>query len=207
MADTTIEPTQTNSLYGNYRTRTFNDIFTTTTDFQTYMTGIDKSAGTEDLVSKDKDATVIAQYYNRIWFLLSARFGNCHIASSDENQFKLKTWSLITQYGPTWYEKDALQKKFRNFTDDELRSQGSSIINYAYNPSTTVAEGGVIDNINEQNTSNAKRSPVDAYSIQYDILKDDITDKFVEKFKKLFLMIVEPEKPLWYTSDDDSSGS
>ena len=50
---------------------------------------------------------------------------------------------------------------------------------------------------------------MDAYAMLIALLETDVTESFLDKFKKLFLKVVQPELPLWYTIktvDDDIIG-
>ena len=66
-------------------------------------------------------------------------------------------------------------------------------------------EGDTLDEIqaiSQQNTVNTKRSKLDGYNLLYSLLVQDVTDEFLRRFKKLFLQVVAPEKPLWYKESD-----
>lgn len=78
-----------NSLYGNYRTRKFTDIFP---NVDTFITGYTNN-GITTTISQDSAKT--------LYYLLYSKYGNSHIANSDENQFQYKVWSTIYMYGPT----------------------------------------------------------------------------------------------------------
>lgn len=45
------------------------------------------------------------------------------------------------------------------------------------------------------------KGSVEAYTLLWDLLKTDVTKDFIDKFKSLFLTIVEPELPLWYITE------
>ena len=82
------------TLYGNYRTRTFNDIYENidkfSADFDFYSRiGLDLEFNSETTI-------------DTLFYLLSGKYGNSRIASSDENQFKLKLFSYIFQFAPYW---------------------------------------------------------------------------------------------------------
>ncbi|MDD7755503.1 MAG: hypothetical protein PUJ51_13510, partial [Clostridiales bacterium] len=100
-----------NSVYGNYRTRTFNDIYPTFEDFKDDV-AIYNSIGLNPNFKEDTNQT--------LFYLLSARYGNSSVANSDENQFKLKLFSTIFQYGPTWEKRLSIQTDLRALTEDEL---------------------------------------------------------------------------------------
>ena len=38
------------------------------------------------------------------------------------------------------------------------------------------------------------------------MLRSDVTEEFLGKFKRLFIYIVEPESPLWYVTDINEQG-
>ena len=82
-----------NSLYGNYRTRKFTDIFP---DVETFLQNY-KNNGIQTTIS-DESATTL-------YYLLYSRYGNSHIANSDETQFKYKLFGTVFSYGPTWEKR------------------------------------------------------------------------------------------------------
>ena len=72
-----------NSLYGNYRTRTFTDICKDVDEFLKDYKNIGIPTSVDDPTAQ------------LVYYLLYANYGNSHIASSDENKFKYKLFSLI----------------------------------------------------------------------------------------------------------------
>ena len=181
------------SLYGNYRTRTFVDIFPKVTDFTHGYT-----------YSEFPLAFLDIKKLNLIYYLLYARYGNSSIASSDENQFKYKLYSTVFMYGPTWEKRLEIQEKLRNLTDDEILKGSTAIYNSAINPSAapTTQTLDELNYINSQNTTKHKKSKLEGYAILENLLKTDVTEEFISKFKKLFITIVEPELPLWYIGEE-----
>ena len=183
------------ALYGNYRTRTFTDIYPSQETFS-------EAYSSSGLAGAISDSTVKTLYY-----LLYARFGNSHIASSDENRFQYDLYSIIFSYGPTWERKLSLQKSLRELDDEELMYGAKAIYNTALNPST----GPVVNNdgtpaelnfINSQNTTNYKKSKLEAYSMLYGLLETDITTEFLNKFERLF-NAWGSELPLYYVTQGD----
>lgn len=197
-------------LYGNYRNRTFNDIWNTVESFQS-----DYNDFSQGLI----DNTISETAQVTLFYLLSAQYGNSTVASANEYQFKMKVFSTIFMYGPNWEKRLEIQKAIRNLTIEEVERGGKAIYNSALNPSRPVSGGdnGAVDAsegegtntlleltyINQQNTTNYKKSKPEAYAIWYDLLKTDVTNEFLTKFKKLFLKVVSPELPLWYVSDKE----
>lgn len=180
-----------NSVYGNYRTRTFNDIYPTFEDFKDDV-ALYNSIGLNPNFKENTNQT--------LFYLLSARYGNSNVANSDENQFKLKLFSIIFQYGPTWEKRLSIQTDLRALTEDELLTGTKQINNHSYNPSTAPSTDTLdeLPTINEQTSTKYKKSKMSAYANLMALLEKDVTEEFMNKFKKLFLIIVEPQLPLWY---------
>ena len=179
------------SLYGNFRTRTFQDIFPNIDKFLESFNNI----GIPKKIS-DESATTL-------YYLLYGKYGNSHIASSDENKAKYRIFSIIFMYGPTWEKRLEVQEAIRNLTEDELRQGSRAIYNHSFNPSSAPSTQSTeeLPTVNDQNTTNYKKSKADAYLMLWDLLKTDVTESFLYQFSKVFLKIVEPELPLWYITD------
>lgn len=179
------------SLYGNYRTRKFTDIWEEVDAFIDDYSGV----GIPTTISEESVTT--------LYYLLYARYGNSHIASSDENQFKYKVFSTIFMYGPTWEKRLEIQKALREMDLEEVRESAKAIYNHSFNPSTAPSTDTMdeLTTINDQNVTKHKRSKTDAYALLIGLLETDVTKEFIDRFAKLFLKIVEPELPLWYVTD------
>lgn len=179
------------SLYGNYRQRKFTDVYQ------------EKDTFISDYTTCGIPATVSPTGITTLYYLLYARYGNSTIASSDENQFKYKLFSIIFSYGPTWEKRLEVQKKLREMTEDELRESAKAIYNHSYNPSTIPSSDTIdeLTTINDQNVTKHRRSKTDGYALLLSLLETDVTTQFIDRFNKLFITIVEPELPLWYTTE------
>lgn len=199
-----------NSLYGNYRNFKFTQIWEDVNEFlQDYGTpgdNPDAPLGIAPTISTNSATT--------LYYLLLARYANSTVASSDPNRFKLQVLAIIFQYGPTWEKNLEIQKELRGLSLEELLDGGKAIYNHSLNPSTAPSTNTLeeLTTINDQNVTKYKKNRVDAYRILTDLLKTDVTGYFLDKFKSLFLTIVEPEVPLWYVTDlitegDDNDGN
>lgn len=180
-----------NSLYGRFRNPKFTDVFG---DVGTFIQEAEESY----LNLLDRNHLGI------LYYLLYGNYGNSVIASDDIEQFKYKMWSIIFMYGPTWAKRLDIQEKLRNLSEDEIKKGSKAVYNHAYNPSTapstaTLTELTTIDN---QNTTNYVRSTIEGYAALTDLLETDVTKEFIDKFKKLFLLIVQPEEKLLYGSEN-----
>lgn len=187
-------------LFGNQITRTFSDIFPTATEFRDEYNNSAIAGG----VNASFDFEIEDEQVELIWALLYAKYGNSHIASTDENQFKYKVWSLIYQYAPTWIKKTELQVQIRALNIDDI-AKSKAIYNHAFNPGTAPSTATLeeLTTINEQNTAITKRSLGDSYAMLISLLDEDVTEEFINKFKKLFLQFVAPAVPLWYVSEGE----
>lgn len=144
---------------------------------------------------------------NKLFYLLYAKYGNSPIANFDVNQFKYKVYATIFQYGPNWQKELDIQDKLRNLSDTDLITGAKVIYNTAYHngqaPATT--ELTETEYIDEQRTSNYKRTKLDAYNNLILLLKKDVTQEFLNKFKPLFKAFVSPEVfPIYISEDDDN---
>lgn len=147
----------------------------------------------------------VAKSAQTLYYLLYARYGNNPIANRDVNQFKAKVMSIIFSYGPTWEKRLDIQAKLRNLTDDQILVGAKAIYNSALNPSDAPGTGTLeeLDYINQQNTTNYKKAPMEAYGQLWELLSIDVTTEFINKFKVCFKTFVMPERPLVYVEEED----
>ena len=185
-------------MFGNFRTRTFADIFTEQgKDSAEVFKQMFADSG---IPSKLKDESLTTLFY-----LLYARYGNSHIASFDENQFLYKLQSIVFMYGPTWEKRVEIQDKLRALKEQELLKGSEAIYNSANAPGTELAglvdASGKVDYISGQNTTAYRKSVMEGYATLLNLLETDVTKEFIDKFQHLFLKIVEPYSPLWYETE------
>ena len=184
-----------------YDTYTFQEVWDNAADFKTdykasplYVTNQCLFDGTN---SKPDNITVL-------FYLLYAKYGNSPIANFDVNQFKYKVYTTIFQYGPNWQKELELQQTLRGMTETDLITGAKIIYNKSYNDASAPTTEEVAY-VNEQNTSNYKRAKLDAYNNLVLLLKKDVTQEFLNKFKPLFKTFVSPEVFPIYISEDDNN--
>lgn len=144
-----------------------------------------------------------------LFTLLLARYGTSPIANMTIDAFKLKVFTIIWQYGPSWSKRLEIQKKIRELSDEELTKGTKQIHNHAYNPET-ITQGGtgdfnLINSINEQTQSGVIRGKMDAYSMVWNLIDTDVSEDFLRRFKSLFKVFVMPENPLLYITSADGT--
>lgn len=178
-----------NPITGNYYNRKFKEIFPNTHAFIANYRSTDLQL---ESITDDNLGVLYA--------LLYARYGNSVIAADDETQFQYEVFSVIFMYGPTWVKRLEVQDTLRKLSIDDLQLGSKAIYNTALNPgsSPTTSTLTELQYINQQNTSNYKKSKLEAYGNLMALLETDVTEEFIGRFKKLFMIIVQPNEPLWY---------
>lgn len=182
------------SLYGSYRQKKFTDVYDSVEKFLADYNGV----GLPTTISQGSAQT--------LYYLLYGRYGNDVIASSDINRFKYRLFGIIFQYGPTWEKRLEIQEKLRGLSEDEILTGSRQIYNNAQNPSTEPSTDTTdeLQYINEQNVTKNRRGKLDAYAMLMELLRSDVTNELLTKFKTLFLTVIEPEEPLYYVSEEDT---
>ena len=136
------------------------------------------------------------------WQLLSARYGNTHMANLSENQFRLRIWQTIFQYAPTWVKKLTIQSELRGKTLAQLQEGDKAIYNTALAPDSAISTDET-SYINQQNTTKRTKSPLAAYNELLLLLEADVTGEYIDKFKKLFGFVASADRTFVYISEDE----
>lgn len=183
------------NLYGGFRTRSFSQIFPDVEEFITHY----QTIGIPETISDSSART--------LYYLLLSTKANSPIASSDENRFKLELFAIIFSKGPTWEKRLEIQKKLRELSDQDLMYGSQAIYNTAVNPATGEAYDAddkpiKLNQLNSQNTTNYKKSKLEAYSLLWESLRDDVTTMFLKAFDKLFNQFT-PELALTYKTESE----
>lgn len=149
------------------------------------------------------DDNVVLTYY-----LLYNKYGNNPIANYDVNQFKFKVFGVMFQYGPAWATKLSIQEKVRSLgvaDDSEIYKGSKAIYNHAFNPETTPTTGDLqeINFINDQNTTSYKKSKLEGLATLAEVLRDDVTATYIEKFRKMFNSFVKPVAHIIYVEEEE----
>lgn len=186
------------SIYGEYRTRTFGQIFPNLESFATFYADCPVPGR---LLSGDQYAN-----YNlsAIYALLVSEYFGSHIAHSSEDWFKLRVMQIIYEYGPAWQREMYLQDKIMSLTDDEIRNGSYAIHNHAMHPSTTPSDQTLeeLPYIDDQNVNKWKKDKVKSFVEASAGLDDSITRRFIGMFKKLFIKFIVPTGNIYYEEDE-----
>lgn len=189
-----------NEMIPQYGTVTFVDIWDDVADFKS-----DLAASPFDGCLKDGSVTGQPDNVSLLFYLLYARYGNNPIANYDINQWKFKIFSTMFQYGPSWEKRLDIQDKLRGLSEADIIAGSKAIYNNALNPSTAPSTGSLeeLTYINSQNTTNYKKSKMEAYAQLWNLIETDVTEEFLLKFKKCFKIFVSAEQPLLYVTDEE----
>ena len=179
-----------------YLNRKFTDIFENVNDF------------TAGYMGSPLGNKITQNSCNTLYYLLYARYGNSTIASADENQFKFKVYSIIFQYGPTWEKELGIQDAVRalNVGDADLENGTTKIYNAAANPDVEPTDQTLEEllYVSDQKVSKTKRGKIEQYAIIEELMKRDVSDYFLNKFKPLFLTVVAPTGQVCYCSETEN---
>ena len=195
------------NLLPQYDTKLFSDIYETADDFVADYNEINLGGLTVNAEQEDYGLVP------KLFYLLYAKFGNSPIANLDEHQFKYKLFSTIFMYGPAWESRLKIQDNVRALLVpnqetgklDDLLQGSKAIHNHALNPETAPSTATLeeIKYINEQNTTNYKKSKMDAYGQLWSLISTDVTAEFLAKFNDCFKKFVKPANPLIYVTDEE----
>lgn len=186
--------------YGGYRTRTFANIFT---DAGKFITEFEASPFAAKI--QPADASSPAVDLELVFYLLYARYGNSHISFTDENQFRYNIFTTIFMYGPAWAVRLDTQKKIREL-GDEIFLGSEATYNSALNPENapgTDSRAG-LGYLNSQNKTLYTKSKLEGYANLLALVESDVTEDFLIKFRKFFLIVPEPDYPLLYETPEVS---
>ena len=186
-----------NSYYGEFRTRTFAEIFP---DFNKFAQEYSATPLKIEF-SPDSEGLSLEAFY----YMMYAHYGNSHIAFSDEYQFKYYMYSIIFQHGPTVIRKREIRDKLLGLSFDEIISGGKTIYNHAMNPNTAPSTSTVEEllTINDQNTANYKKAMVTGLTEFLEVISTDPVDSFIHRFRQLFIKVLAPDYPLYYVTEEN----
>ena len=192
-----------NSMIPQYSTNIFTDIYP---DVETFVSDY-KNNGIpyQYTVGTTTYQTLTDTNVEALFYLLYARYGNSPLANRDITQFKYKLFSVIFQYGPSWQKELEIQRKLLNLSEDDIRLGSKAIYNQALNPQTEPSTAALdeLTYINQQNTTNYKKSPLEGYAMLLDLLKKDVTEEFINKFGRCFKKFVSNERPIIYVTEEE----
>lgn len=96
-------------------------------------------------------------------------------------------------HGPAWQKKQAIQDYIYALQEDDIRMGSTTILNSAQNPSTAPATDAfeALTKIDSQYARRNISNPVKAYADLRTLVEDGFTETFIDKFKKLFIVVLD----------------
>ena len=148
--------------------------------------------------------TINDQSVYTLWVLLGAKYGEANIANNSVSNFKQNVFSIIYMYGPAWEKRIQLQKDLIALTPEDIQVGNFQIYNHSFNPSTAPTTNSLeeLRTINEQNTARQVKGKVEAIRDLWILIETDVTEEFLEKFRKLFIPIAALQRPVLYNVDE-----
>ena len=139
-----------------------------------------------------------------IYYILYSKYGSEYIAMSNTTRFESKLFATLELAAPILLKELNVQKNLLALSDEEIRAGSKAIYNHAFNPSGTPSTNTLeeLPYINDQNTTHYKKSPMEGYSILLSLLDDNLLDKFLRKFRKLFLRVLAPTRARLYDVEE-----
>lgn len=180
-------------IYPTYNTKTFTEIYPKLADF------------TSDYSTINLGGITDTNLLNKVYYMLYAKHGNDPITNFDIEQFKYKLFTIICSFGPSFEKRLEIQGKLRALDlDTDVLEGAKAIYNHAYNPSTDPSTQSLneLTYINDQNTTNYKKSKMDAWTQVWGLLSTDLYGDFISRFDKLFKQFVRPNLQLVYEGED-----
>ena len=180
--------------FDNYK---FSDIYK---NFETFKADYE-SIGIPAKLSKEENVQTL-------YYLLLAKYSNSTILNYDTNQFKLLLFMKIFEYGPTWEKRLEIQDELRKLSlenGSDIFRGSTAIYNKALNPATEPSTNDLeaLPFINEQNTTNYKKSKLDGLAYLDSLIKTDVTEAFLDKFRDLFKKIIYSGRTLLYVTEEE----
>ena len=159
----------------------------------------------EDYQNMGISTTIKEASCKNLFYLLYAKFASSHFANTNLVQSKMKIFTTIFKYGPTWERKLEIQKEIRELTLSDLQEGAKQIVNHANNPNTAPSSSALeeLEFIDEQHQTNYKRNKIDAYGSLWSMLATDVTEEFLNKFKNIFVFVTDEENKYLYVEEED----
>ena len=175
-----------------YNTKTFSNIFP---DLETFKdTYVSSPLYAEGHTLEDANIDIL-------FYLLYARYGNNPIANLSEHQFVYKMFSIIFQYGPTWQKELSIQSELRDKTLTQLSQGAIQKYGHAFNDASNPGDWKDIKYFNEQNINEYTKGLLDTYNDLEILLKKDVTETFINRFKVCFKTMVRPDWTYIYETE------
>ena len=178
--------------YGTFDNKRFLDVFP---DAEKFLEEYNSRLSAEYDIIRLTDEQLTLIYY-----ILYGKYGSEYIAASTESRFKVHLFNIINLNGSILLKELETQNAILQLSDEEIRSGSKAIYNHAFNPSTDPSTATLeeLPYINDQNTTKYLKSPLEGYNMLLNLLDSDVIERFLRRFKKLFLRVLAPNRAQIY---------
>lgn len=169
--------------YKGFDTRTFGEIFPSETEFAAFYNSLNwKSLRTTGDFAKYGIDT--------IYFLLASEYCNEHIASYDENKFKLQVMRIIYEAGPAWQKAMVVNEKLIDMQDTDVHRGSKLESNSSGNVDrSATSDGNATNSANGKTITNNAEHPDVTPNTNTDTELPYISNQQVNKANKTDQMI------------------
>ena len=190
-----------------YNTMIFSDVWDDSEDFKadykaSALYDYEPAVGTtpEKLHNSLSDSKI-----DTLFALLYAYYGSSPIANRNVEQWKYKVYTVIFQYGPIWQKELDIQDKLRGLSEADILQGAKAIYNHARNDGTAPGTGTIeeLEYLDDQSTSINKKSKMVGYAELLSVIRSNVTNNFLLKFRKLFTVVVTPQYGFRIFSEED----
>jgi len=179
-------------------TNTFGEIFPSLSDFTT------------GYANSHFPAVVGDSSLSLIYYLLYAKYKNNNIKGDDQDQFKMRVFSIIFQHAPEFEKRLEIRDKINSIdlSNDAWMQGTTQVFNNAQHPSNSPGTLSMeeIGQIDARSTTLTKKGIMESYMMLSSLIERDVTQEFIDKFKVLFSDIVTTSTVLLYDvpEEDDN---
>lgn len=177
--------------YIDYNNLTIEDVFTSDIDFLTqFKSGPYYNKGGFNMTDDE-----ITLAFNLVY----SRFAVNPIANASADIFRIKFFAILWQYGPKWALDVQIQAKLRGLgldANSEIYKGSKAIYNRAEHPETAPSDTSLeeLEYITGQQTTNYKKSTLEGLASLEELLRNDVTEAFINQFRKLFSKFVNDDR-------------
>lgn len=144
-----------------------------------------------------------------LFTLVYSKYADSHARYTNESLFILNLKKEIMVYYPQVLAIIRDQKKMRDTSDTDFARAGRTMVNMgAHNTAnlpTTTMEG--VNQLDTQTVQNNERAAIDVLMQRMDLYRSGFEDHFLDKFVKLFVQIISPQRDLLYITEAAEYGS
>lgn len=169
----------------------FTDCFSDFASFKTAITDY-----TNQVIEDD--------FLNKIYLKICIKYAVSNIRFTIKEMFIYQFCSIFDDEFSKFKRRYDINQNLKNITIDNIKILSETISNTADNPNYTPdTPDKALDYITQQNAVFQKINDLDAYARQLESLMTEGFEEFLNKFKELFVALVD-NSPIFYEDNEDN---